>query len=122
MTPTSRIEVIGSRQTRMLTATVDTGFDGDLCVPISVAVQLGLELTGEQIVEYADGTQKRTLVFAGSVRFFGETRVVEIILTESEDGLIGTRLLNQFPLTIEFPGGHVKVRSRSKNGGKRKGT
>jgi clan AA aspartic protease len=122
MTPTAQIHLIGGRQTIELTAVVDTGFDGDLCIPTRVAVQLGLELIGEQPVELADGTQRGQLVFAGSVRFFGETREVQIMLTDSEDALIGTSLLNHYPLAIEFPGGQVKVRPRPKTGGKRKGT
>ena len=122
MTPTALIEALGSRQTLALTAIVDTGFDGYLCLPTRIAVQLGLELIGEQLIELADGTQRKQFVFAGSVRFFGETREVQIMLTDSEDALIGTRLLNHYPLAIEFPGGQVKVRSRPKTGGKRKGT
>ena len=56
MTPIARIEAIGSRQTLVFTATVDTGFDGDLCLPTRLAVQLGLELIGELEIELADGT------------------------------------------------------------------
>jgi clan AA aspartic protease len=122
MTPTARIEAIGSRQTTALTAILDTGFNGDLCLPTRLAVQLGLELIGEQQTELADGTQRLQLVFGGSVRFYGETREVDIILTDSEDALIGTNLLNHYPLATEFPGGQVKVRSRRKPGEKRKGT
>ena len=122
MTPTARIEVVGGRQTIKLTAIVDTGFEGDFCIPTRVAIQLGLELIGEEDVELADGTQRKQLVFAGAVRFFGEIIEVQIMLTDSEDALIGTTLLNQYPLAITFPGGQVKVRSGPKTGGKRKGT
>jgi predicted aspartyl protease len=44
MTPTVDVEVIGSRQTVEMTSIVDTGFDGDVCVPAAIAVSLGLEL------------------------------------------------------------------------------
>ena len=57
MTPTATVEVIGSRQTMELTAIVDTGFDGDLCIPIRVAVPLGLELVGEEFVELATASR-----------------------------------------------------------------
>ena len=117
MPPTARIEVIGGRQAIELTAIVDTGFDGDLCIPTRVAVQLGLELIGEEEVELADGTQRNQLVFAGSVRFFGETRAVQIMLTDSEDALIGTELLEQYRVAIVFPGGRVKLQTRRKGGG-----
>ena len=109
MTPLASIEAIGSRRSHVLTAIVDTGFTGDLCLPTSIAVQLGLELIGEELIELADGTRKQQLMFGGSVRFFGETHQVEIMLTSSGDALIGTRLVDKYQLSIEFPGGHVKV-------------
>src|SRR5439155_5458936 len=120
MTPTATVEVIGSRQTLELTAIVDTGFDGDLCIPIRVAVQLGLELVGEEFVELADGKRSYELVFAGSARLFGETHEGRIMLTTSQDALIGTRLLNRYPLAIQFPGGEIKLRSRATSGERRK--
>ncbi len=122
MTPTTRIEAIGTRQTLALTAIVDTGFDGYLCLPIRLAVQLGLELVGEQLIELADGTQRNELVFAGSVELLGEKRAVKIMLTASEDALIGTSLLNHYSIAIEFPGGKLKARTPPKAGGKRKST
>jgi clan AA aspartic protease len=120
MTPTALVEVIGSRQTIELTAIVDTGFDGDLCIPIRVAVQLGLELVGEEFVELADGKQNYELVFAGSARFFGETHKVRIMVTASQDALIGTRLLNHYALSIDFPGGNITHRAAARPGEKRK--
>ena len=97
---------------------MDSGFDGHLCLPTGLAVQLGLELIGEQPIELADGTQKDELVFAGSVRFLGETREVQIMLTNSEDALLGTRLLDHYPVSIDFPGGRVRLRQRRETGGK----
>lgn len=120
MIPTAPIEAIGNRQTLALTAMIDTGFDGYVCLPTRLAVQLGLELIGEQLIELADGTQRNDLVFAGSVEFFGVKR--EIMLTSSEDALIGTSLLNLYAVTIKFPGGKVKVHTSPKTGGKRKST
>lgn len=44
--PRLTINVIGDRAEAKLDALIDTGFDGSLCLPLSIAVQLGLELTG----------------------------------------------------------------------------
>jgi clan AA aspartic protease len=104
----SQLKVIGARQSVELTAIVDTGFDGHLCVPIHQAVQLGLELIGEQWVELADGTRRKELVFAARVELFSQEQEIELMLTESEDALIGTRLLNRYRMSITFPGGRVK--------------
>jgi clan AA aspartic protease len=117
MTPMANIEVIGGRQSMSLTALVDTGFDGDLCLPTRVAVQLGLQLIGEQPVEFADGTRKNQLVFAGLASFLGETRDAQIMLTDSEDALIGTNLLQQYRLAIEFPGARIKRRASRRRKG-----
>ena len=90
MTPTADLEIMGSRASMAITAIIDTGFDGYVCLPTSIAVQLGLELVSQGSVELADGTVKTELLFAGSVQFLGGTRAVQIYLTESEDALIGT--------------------------------
>lgn len=119
MTPTAKAEVIGSRKTIAITAIVDTGFDGHVCLPTRLAVQLGLELVGDISVELADGTLKKELVFAGAVRFFGVTREVRILLTNSEDALLGTSLFNHYPISIEYPGGRVRLRQRQTSGGRK---
>ncbi|MEM2128018.1 MAG: hypothetical protein QXH67_07345, partial [Candidatus Bathyarchaeia archaeon] len=54
--PRLSINVIGGRAEAKLDALIDTGFDGSLCIPVGIAVQLGLDLTGVTYVELADGT------------------------------------------------------------------
>ena len=44
MTPMTKVEVGGTRRSVELDAIIDTGFDGDICVSLDVAVTLGLEL------------------------------------------------------------------------------
>lgn len=120
MTPLAQLKVIGARQSVELTAIVDTGFDGHVCLPIRLAVQLGLVLTGEQLIELADGTRRNELVFAARVELFGEEQEVDMMLTASDDALIGTRLLNHYRASIEFPGGEVKINTQRKKGRKPK--
>ena len=109
MTPTFDLEVMGSRARISVTCIIDTGFEGDICLPTALAVRLGLELTGETEVELADGTVKKQLVFGGSVRFLGQTRKIGILISDSEDALLGTALLADCRLTIDFPTGKVKL-------------
>jgi predicted aspartyl protease len=54
MTPKTQLEIQGSRSTAAITAIIDTGFDGFVCIPTSVAVGLGLELFEQNEVELAD--------------------------------------------------------------------
>jgi clan AA aspartic protease len=98
----AEITVIGGRQTIVLDAIVDSGFNGDLCLPAQAAIQLGLELYGMQRIELADGTKKRELFFTGEAIFDREPKEVEIFLTDSEDALIGAGLLLERVLTIDY--------------------
>ena len=100
--PTISILIQGHQGERRIEAVIDTGFDGSVCLPIPLAIQLGLELCGAQVIELADGSQSDELVFTGTVTFDDEIRTVEIALTESDDALIGTELLRAHKLEIGF--------------------
>ena len=45
-----------TRKSVEIDAIIDTGFDGSLCLPVPIAIQLGLELSCSQVVELADGS------------------------------------------------------------------
>jgi clan AA aspartic protease len=100
--PKVRLTVLGLRGQVDIEPVIDTGFDGGLCLPIPIAIRLGLELHGCQTVELADGSRRRELVFVGTVLFDGENRPVEISVTEAEDALVGTGLLATHKLDIGF--------------------
>lgn len=90
---------------------MDTGFDGDLSLPVQIAVQLGLELYSIQPFELADGIVKNQLVFSGEIEFGETKRLAEITLTESEDALIGSGLFEGMALEIDYVNREVKLRS-----------
>ena len=117
MTPKASVEVGGIRRSIALEAIVDTGFTGYLCVPIRVAVTLGLELIGHEYVELGDGSRKKEFIFMGSIKFLGDAQEAEILLAEGDFGLIGTRLLDDCRLTVDFPAKDVKIvrKKRAKN-------
>jgi len=96
------IEVFGGRGKVKLDAIIDTGFDGEVCMPIRTAVQLGLGLIGVTTVELADGTKKEELVFQGRARLNNLEQEVEILLTEGEEALTGLRLFEGARITIDF--------------------
>ena len=89
-------------------AVVDTGFDGDLCLPIQVAIQLGLKLCDTMEVELADGSIKQELVFSGVTNFEGEAKKARIMLTESTDALMGTQMFSY--LEIDFDEKRVRIK------------
>lgn len=95
------LDVIGQGRSELVRAMVDTGFDGAICLPVSVAVTLGLELSGRDFVEYADGRIVRELFFRGKVRFLGKVKEVRIYLTDVEEGLIGLEMLSGYILHLD---------------------
>jgi len=100
--PKVKLKTKGMRKAVEIEAVVDTGFSGDLCLPLTVATQLGLELWGDQFAELADGSIKRDILFLGIVVWENKEKAVEISLTESEETLIGSGLLEKQRLTIDY--------------------
>jgi len=101
--PKCSIIVKGLRKAIKFDAVVDTGFNGYLCIPISIAIQLGLELRGHEYIELADGSIKHDLTYLGEAIWENANIPIEISLTESNDALLGARLLEDKKLTIDYP-------------------
>lgn len=108
--PRLKVRVMGSRTSILVDALLDTGFNGDICLPTPLAIQLGLELRDVIQVELADGTLKDELVFAGAVIWEGESKEVMITLTESQEALLGTGLLTDSVLKVDFAAQQIVVR------------
>lgn len=106
------ITVKGLHKSIPINALIDTGFDGDLCLPIPIAVQLGLELKGDDYFELADGSTKHELIFRGKTVWDNKEIPVEISLTESNDALLGVRLLKHKKLTIDFPARTISIEDK----------
>src|SRR6266851_5481108 len=102
MTPWTEVEVGGTRRSVVMDAIIDTGFDGEVCVPLDLGVTLGLELIAVTLVELADGSKKRDLLFAGKAKFLKKKQDVEISITNGEEALIGTALLAGCRLSVDF--------------------
>jgi len=102
-----RVGVMGRRMEIAVDAVIDTGFDEYLCLPVQIAIQLGLELCDTMKVELADGTIKKEMVFSGLTKFGEEAKKARITLTESRDALIGTKMFSY--LEIDFEGKRVRI-------------
>lgn len=89
---------------------LDTGFDGFLCLPIPLAVSLGLELIDVTRTELADGTvMENELVFAGRAEWDGAVMDVDILLTRSGDVLIGTAFLKGYRVQLDYQAHTVQI-------------
>jgi len=95
------VRVRGLRGIVDLEAVIDTGFNGALCLPVSVAVSLGLVLVDLRLTELADGRIQPELVFEGWIQLGEATeQIVDILITYGEDALLGMALLNLMGASI----------------------
>lgn len=101
--PKVKLGITGRKQSINIIATLDTGFDGFLSLPINIAVPLGLELTGLVEVEYADGRTSKELVFSTDVNLDGSIRNVTVTLTGGSEALAGTALFKEYEIRFNFP-------------------
>ncbi|MCR4405261.1 MAG: hypothetical protein NUW06_08340 [Candidatus Acetothermia bacterium] len=110
-TPVLTIKVIGKRGEEItVEGVLDTGFDGFLSLPISLAVSLGLELIDVIHAELADGTiVEDELLFAGRAEWDGTVMEVDILLTRSQDVLIGTACLRGYQVRLDYSRNKVSI-------------
>lgn len=109
--PIIKVNLIGTKSQAMIEGILDTGFDGYLCLPLTIAVPLGLELIDAADSELAAGTiVEDEPVFAGKVEWNGEIMDVEILLTKSSKVLIGTSLLKGTEVQLNFATSEVFIK------------
>jgi clan AA aspartic protease len=107
--PRIKLTVKGNRKAIVVKPVIDTGFDGYLSLPVSIAIPLGLELKGRVPVEFADGSMKKELTFQGTVFWQDHEYPIDIFLTESKDALVGSGLLQGLKLTIGYANHFVTI-------------
>lgn len=108
--PVMQLRVLGLRDEVTVDCIVDTGFTGFLCLPIPLAVTLGLELVETTSSELADGTIiDDELLFAGQAEWDGTVMAISILLTRSEDALVGTAFLEGYRLQLDYVARTVSI-------------
>lgn len=88
---------------------VDTGFDGGLMLPRSFVSQLQIPIIGELTFEMVGGVRMSAEIGLGDIEWLGESREVEVIVSDAEDALIGTELLTAATLIIDYPSSSVEI-------------
>jgi clan AA aspartic protease len=108
--PILKITVFGNKSEVTIDGILDTGFDGFICLPIAIAVPLGLELIDVTDSELADGTIiQDELVFAGKILWDDAVVDVDILLTKSTDTLIGTAMLMNSDIRLDYRAGKILI-------------
>jgi clan AA aspartic protease len=90
---------------------IDTGFDGELLLPASVAETLLLPIIGERECLVVGGAILTNFTSLVEIDWMGSPRVTEVILSEGDDYLVGTSLLRQTRLKIDYIARSVVIES-----------
>lgn len=89
---------------------IDTGFDGHLCLPKSAMNELDLRATTSTFI-YGIGTHTETLEVGQTNIFWCGKKLsnIEFLVNEGEDFLLGTALLKEKELYINYKTGEVLI-------------
>ena len=96
--PTITLTVSG----RDWAATIDTGFNGDLELPDALREMLNAQFVGRATAALAGGQSVEEELFLVDFPFDGRTVHVEATFVAGNRILIGTRLLREYSLQIDF--------------------
>ena len=94
---------------RKISLLIDTGFSGEMCLPLRTIEALEFEQYSREPFVLADGRIVRADVYKGEIRWFNRRRVVEVIALEAPRGLIGTQLLRECMLAVRFRRRQVRI-------------
>ncbi|SRR5258708_38857674 len=101
--PVVRLHLISSKgRSHFHPVIIDTGFNGNLSVPEKLARRYGWPWIGNESYEIATGDVVEQKVFLGEIRWFGSRQQVYAVASHAQDILMGTRLLKQHRLMINF--------------------
>jgi len=96
------ITVAGQHNQETISALVDTGFTGELQLPLKIAVPLGLRLEGVGTFELADGSKIKQMLFSASISWGTKTRLVTVNVVDSDTALLGSGLLYGYFMLVDF--------------------
>jgi predicted aspartyl protease len=103
--PVIELEVAGQRWQTV----IDTGFNGDLELPDQLRPHLGAELVGRVTSVLAAGQRVEEDIFLVDFPFDGRTVRAEATFVSGDEILIGTSILREFRLQIDFPAQTVAI-------------
>ena len=90
-------------------AVLDTGFGGDLTLPLDAVERLGLMYSHRVPLILAGDQRMECVVYQGFARWFGREREIYVIAAEGQP-LLGMTLLDGCKITIRVrPGGEALI-------------
>lgn len=104
-----KIKVGGHHNSQEISFRIDTGFDGELSLPISKAVPLGLTLVGESEYSVVGGAKNNPLKFSASIQWGSHTKLVSVDVDKTATPLLGMGLLVDYALVADFRKKTLKI-------------
>jgi len=92
-----------------LAAIIDTGYNGEVILSENKIHEMGLEFLGTIDTELADGEIVELELFRGRIKWFDTIREIAIGASQSDDVLLGTLLLADCELYVNFKEGSVRI-------------
>lgn len=96
------ITVTGNQGQQQIEALIDTGFTGELLLPLSIAVPLGLTLAAVGSYKLADGSTSRQMLFSASVAWGSSKKLATVNVVDTDDALMGGGFLHGYLLVVDF--------------------
>jgi clan AA aspartic protease len=81
---------------------IDTGFDGALVLPRSEAIRLNLTVLGRVPIIGVGRIRSVVDIAELDVEWMGGRRAVEVIISDGDDSLLGTEMLDGSHLVIDY--------------------
>ena len=88
---------------------IDTGFTGELVIPLQQVVRFNLPLGSAIRAGLADGSEVELNAYTCLLDWFGEWKQIEVIANEGQFPLLGVGLLLDHALYIDYPGKTLSV-------------
>jgi clan AA aspartic protease len=81
---------------------IDTGFNGALVLPRADAVRLNLTVLGRVSIIGVGRARQIADIAELEIEWLGKSRAVEVIISDGDDSLLGTELLDGSRLVIDY--------------------
>lgn len=107
--PQIQLEVAG----RAWTAIIDTGFNGYLELPSELKDALNAVYFGQIVSSLAGGQQLEEAAYYVEFPFDGDVVIAEATFVEGEEILVGTRIMLNHELAIDFPARSLRLERAS---------
>ena len=110
ISPMLNIKLISSENEDLeLAAIIDTGYNGEVIMSEDKIREIGLEFLGTIDSELANGQIVEIEIYRGKIKWFDAIREIAVGASQSKDTLLGTLLLSDCELNVNFKHGEVRI-------------